>query len=114
MGCIACTNLDPNSIVIQVFTEAEIRASIVFQISRLVASLLKATRLATGNAGWDTLVAGADKPYNVFQFRLGWSQARYSRMSPGCKCMFVLDGISVSVVLALRVTHATPEQVILW
>ena len=41
--------------------------------------------------------------------QLGWTQARYLRLSLGYKCMFVLDGISVSVILALRVTHATPE-----
>lgn len=43
----------------QVFAEAEVRASVVFQLSRLAALLLRAARLATGGAAWDALVAGA-------------------------------------------------------
>ena len=43
----------------QVFTEAEVRASLVFQLSKLCSLLLKASRLATGGAAWDALVAGA-------------------------------------------------------
>jgi len=46
----------------QVFAEAEIRASVVFQLSRLAALLLRAARLATGGAAWDALVAGAPQP----------------------------------------------------
>ena len=42
----------------QVFTEAEIRASVVFQLSKLVTLLLKAARLNTGAGAWDALVAG--------------------------------------------------------
>jgi len=43
---------------LQVFTEAEIRASVVFQLSKLVTVLLKAARMATGGGAWDALVAG--------------------------------------------------------
>lgn len=43
---------------VQVFTEAEIRASVVFQLSKLVTLLLKAARLNTGAGAWDSLVAG--------------------------------------------------------
>ena len=42
----------------QVFTEAEIRASCVFQLSKLATLLLKAVRLTTGDAAWDAIVAG--------------------------------------------------------
>ena len=42
----------------QVFTEAEVRASLVFQVSKLCTCLLKAARLATGGGPWDALVAG--------------------------------------------------------
>ena len=42
----------------QVFTEAEVRASLVFQLSKLCSLTLKAARLATGGAEWDALVAG--------------------------------------------------------
>ena len=42
----------------QVFTEAEIRASVVFQLSKLVTLLLKAARLNTGAGAWDAIVAG--------------------------------------------------------
>ena len=42
----------------QVFTEAEVRASLVFQLSKLSSLLLKASRLASGGAEWDALVAG--------------------------------------------------------
>lgn len=40
------------------FTEAEIRASVVFQLSKLTSLLLKSLRLATGAAAWDCIVAG--------------------------------------------------------
>ena len=43
---------------LQVFTEAEVRASLVFQVSKLCSCMLKAARLATGGAAWDALVAG--------------------------------------------------------
>ncbi|KAK9806472.1 hypothetical protein WJX73_000758 [Symbiochloris irregularis] len=43
---------------IQVFTEAEVRASVVFQLSRLVTLLLKGARLSSGGAEWDAMVAG--------------------------------------------------------
>lgn len=43
---------------IQVFTESEVRASVVFQLSKLCSLLLKATRLTTGGGAWDALVAG--------------------------------------------------------
>lgn len=42
----------------QVFTESEVRASLVFQLSKLCSLLLKAARLAVGGAEWDALVAG--------------------------------------------------------
>lgn len=45
----------------QVFTEAEIRASVVFQLSKLVTLLLKAARLNTGAGAWDAIVAGGLK-----------------------------------------------------
>ena len=35
------------------------RASLMFQLSKLCSLLLKAARLATGGAEWDALVAGA-------------------------------------------------------
>lgn len=44
--------------LVQVFTEAEVRASLVFQLSKLCSFMLKASRLATGAAPWDALVAG--------------------------------------------------------
>ena len=43
---------------VQVFSEAEIRASVVFQLSELVNALLKASRLVIGGSEWDALVAG--------------------------------------------------------
>ena len=43
----------------QVFTEAEVRASLMFQLSKLCSLLLKAARLSTGGAEWDALVSGA-------------------------------------------------------
>ncbi|KAK9842786.1 hypothetical protein WJX74_002436 [Apatococcus lobatus] len=43
---------------VQVFTEAEVRASMVFQLSKLAGLLLKASRLAIGDAAWDALVTG--------------------------------------------------------
>ena len=42
----------------QVFAEAEVRASVVFQLSKLATLLLKATRLTSGGAEWDAMVAG--------------------------------------------------------
>ena len=43
---------------VEVFTEGQIRASVVFQSAKLASHLLRAARTATGEAGWDCLVAG--------------------------------------------------------
>ncbi len=51
----------------QVFTEAEIRASVVFQLSKLVTLLLKAARINTGAGAWDALVAGQPPQRFLFQ-----------------------------------------------
>ncbi|GMH42043.1 hypothetical protein BSKO_09962 [Bryopsis sp. KO-2023] len=42
----------------QVFAESEIRASIVFQLSKLNAHLLRASRKASNQSAWDMLVPG--------------------------------------------------------
>ena len=43
---------------VDVFTEGQIRASVVFQSAKLASHLLRAARAATGEAGWDCLVPG--------------------------------------------------------
>ncbi|KAG6548416.1 hypothetical protein Mapa_009902 [Marchantia paleacea] len=43
---------------VKTFTEAEIRASVVFQISKLCSLLLKAVRDVSGSEGWDALMPG--------------------------------------------------------
>eukprot|EP00879_Flechtneria_rotunda_P003769 GHRR01004008.1.p1 GENE.GHRR01004008.1~~GHRR01004008.1.p1 ORF type:complete len:728 (+),score=269.14 GHRR01004008.1:2494-4677(+) len=43
---------------IQTFTEADIRANVVFQVSKLTTLLLRAVRAAAGCSSWDPLVAG--------------------------------------------------------
>lgn len=40
------------------FTEAEIRASVVFQLSKLAATLLKGTELVAGGSPFDVVVGG--------------------------------------------------------
>lgn len=42
-----------------VFAESEIRSSVMFQLSKLNAHLLNASRKASGQSAWDMLVAGA-------------------------------------------------------
>ena len=49
----------------QTFTEAEIRASVVFQLSELVSSLLKAARATAGSPEWDAMVAGPLAAYTL-------------------------------------------------
>ncbi|KAJ6680380.1 PHOSPHOGLUCAN WATER DIKINASE CHLOROPLASTIC [Salix purpurea] len=44
---------------IRTYTEAEIRAGVIFQVSKLCTLLLKAVRSALGSQGWDILVPGA-------------------------------------------------------
>lgn len=44
--------------VVRTFTEGEVRASLVFQLSKLAALLLVAVRSLAGVTPWDTLVAG--------------------------------------------------------
>ncbi|XP_043719227.1 phosphoglucan, water dikinase, chloroplastic-like [Telopea speciosissima] len=41
------------------YTEAEIRAGVIFQVSKLCTLLLKAVRSTVGSQGWDVLVPGA-------------------------------------------------------
>ncbi|KAI5077777.1 hypothetical protein GOP47_0007601 [Adiantum capillus-veneris] len=43
---------------IRCYTEAEIRASVVFQLSKLCSLLLRAARSVAGEEGWDPLVPG--------------------------------------------------------
>lgn len=50
------------------FTEAEVRASLVFQLSKLCSLTLKAARLATGGAEWDALVAGPLLPFPTYMY----------------------------------------------
>jgi len=47
--------------VVEVFTEGQIRASVVFQGAKLASHLLRAARAATGEAGWDCIVPGEVK-----------------------------------------------------
>lgn len=44
---------------VRTYTEAEIRAGLIFQVSKLCTPLLKAVRSAVGSEGWDVLVPGA-------------------------------------------------------
>ncbi|PRW57887.1 water chloroplastic isoform A [Chlorella sorokiniana] len=48
--------LDPDRY--NVFTEAEIRASLVFQLSKLSSLLIKAANLTAGGSPWDVVMAG--------------------------------------------------------
>ncbi|CAH9136523.1 unnamed protein product [Cuscuta epithymum] len=43
---------------VRTFTEAEIRAGVVFQVSKLCTLLLKSTRRTLGSHGWDVLIPG--------------------------------------------------------
>ncbi|KAA8527871.1 hypothetical protein F0562_035260 [Nyssa sinensis] len=44
---------------VRTYTEAEIRAGIIFQVSKLCTLFLKAIRTTLGSQGWDVLVPGA-------------------------------------------------------
>lgn len=44
-----------------VFTEAEIRAGVVFQLSKLATLLCRAARTASGSSSWDVVVSGQAK-----------------------------------------------------
>lgn len=44
---------------VRTYTEAEIRAGVIFQVSKLCTVLLKAVRSTLGSQGWDVLVPGA-------------------------------------------------------
>ncbi len=44
--------------MVRTFTEGEVRASLVFQLSKLASILLVATRSLAGVTPWDTLVTG--------------------------------------------------------
>ncbi|XP_078158821.1 chloroplastidic phosphoglucan, water dikinase (ATGWD3) isoform X2 [Carex rostrata] len=43
---------------VRTYTEAEIRAGVIFQVSKLCTMLLKAVRIILGSSGWDVLVPG--------------------------------------------------------
>lgn len=43
---------------VRTYTEAEIRAGIIFQVSKICTLLLKAVRAVVGSSGWDVLVPG--------------------------------------------------------
>ncbi|KAK7812562.1 phosphoglucan, partial [Quercus suber] len=44
---------------VRTYAEAEIRAGVIFQVSKLCTLLLKAVRSTVGSQGWDVLVPGA-------------------------------------------------------
>jgi phosphoglucan,water dikinase len=44
---------------VRTYTEAEIRAGVIFQVSKLCTILLKAIRTTLGSQGWDVLVPGS-------------------------------------------------------
>ncbi|WJX15560.1 Phosphoglucan, water dikinase, chloroplastic, variant 2 [Trifolium repens] len=44
---------------VKTYTEAEIRAGVIFQVSKLCTLLLKAVRSTLGSQGWDVIVPGA-------------------------------------------------------
>ncbi|OVA01660.1 Carbohydrate binding module family 20 [Macleaya cordata] len=44
---------------VRTYTEAEIRAGVIFQVSKLCTLLLKSVRKTLGSQGWDVLVPGA-------------------------------------------------------
>lgn len=44
---------------VRTYTEAEIRAGVIFQVSKLCTLLLKAVRSTLGSQGWDVIVPGA-------------------------------------------------------
>uniref|UniRef100_A0A5B6ZH23 CBM20 domain-containing protein n=1 Tax=Davidia involucrata TaxID=16924 RepID=A0A5B6ZH23_DAVIN len=44
---------------VRTYTEAEIRAGVIFQVSKLCTIFLKAVRATLGSQGWDVLVPGA-------------------------------------------------------
>ncbi|TYK17008.1 phosphoglucan [Cucumis melo var. makuwa] len=44
---------------VRTYAEAEIRASVIFQVSKLCTILLKAVRSSLGSQGWDVLVPGS-------------------------------------------------------
>ncbi|XP_010551754.1 PREDICTED: phosphoglucan, water dikinase, chloroplastic-like [Tarenaya hassleriana] len=44
---------------VMTYTEAEIRAGVIFQVSKLCTFLLKAVRNSLGSDGWDIIVSGA-------------------------------------------------------
>lgn len=44
---------------VRTYTEADIRAGVIFQVSKLCTLLLKAVRTSVGSQGWDVLVPGA-------------------------------------------------------
>ena len=46
---------------VSVYSESEIRANVVFQVSKLTSFLLKAARHAAGQTAWDTLVPGLSR-----------------------------------------------------
>ncbi|KAL8172262.1 hypothetical protein V2J09_024066 [Rumex salicifolius] len=50
-------NIPENSV--RTFTEAEIRAGVIFQVSKISTLLLKATRKTLASQGWDVLVSGS-------------------------------------------------------
>ncbi len=64
------------------FTEAEVRAGIVFQLSKLNSFVLRAARTAAGAALWEGLVAGSAVGVSVCELSvpcsmtavLGWTR----------------------------------------
>lgn len=79
---------------VRTFTEGEVRASVVFQLSKLAALLLVAARSLAGVTPWDTLVAGTAVGRLV----------QLQSLDPGA-----LEGETSPVVLLLRSADGDEE-----
>lgn len=82
----------------EVFTEGQIRASVVFQAAKLSSHLLRAARAATGEAGWDCIVAGEVR---------GVRLVCVERLLPTDPVIQSLTSANPAVVL---VTHANGDE----
>jgi len=79
-----------------VFSEGEIRASVVFQLSKLAAILMDATTIIAGVNPWNVLVAG--EAYGLLK--------EVARLEPGC----LEDGIDGNTKYVLVVNEADGDE----
>ena len=102
---------------VDIFTEGQIRASVVFQSAKLAGALSRASRNITGAQGWDCVVQSSEGDIVYPLRRIEWLDPNYCRENITEPCILLCDSADgdeeVSTmgpnVMGIILSHALPH-----